>query len=421
MANVLAYTIPTPGHLVPFVPILIELQRRNHRVVLGLLTDLKEPVSLAGLRVRMVRWSPGDHARRPGLPLPQDAWSLQLRSFVAYGESLVASLERLIRAECPDFILVDPMLWGGLLTAEASGVAWASVAHNPLLFRALGLDVRGPGLPPPRGMLGRLRHRVVDAGLRAAGERLLPTMNAVRQSRGLSPLACLADMYQTPPLTIVTTAEPFEYPRSDWPQSLRFVGPMVWDPPAEVPAWIREVDERPLVLLVGSSIQEKADARSWVNLAMEALADEPFQVIATLPTDDLPNRLPSNVRVKRMIPHGHVLSRAVCVVCHGGPGITQKALAAGVPVVAVPFAYDRFEVARRVEVAGAGVMLPGKRLTPTRLKAAVREAINCKAGAQRIAEAFRSAGGAGAAADAVEGVLCHGRGFVSRCTNGLGD
>ena len=53
-----------------------------------------------------------------------------------------------------------------------------------------------------------------------------------------------------------------------------------------------------------------------------------------------------------------VLDRAVCVVCHAGMGITQKALAHGVPVVAVPFGRDQPEVARRVEVAGAGVRLP---------------------------------------------------------------
>lgn len=37
------------------------------------------------------------------------------------------------------------------------------------------------------------------------------------------------------------------------------------------------------------------------------------------------------------------------MISHGGTGTTQKALAAGVPVCAVPFMRDQFEVARRVE------------------------------------------------------------------------
>jgi UDP:flavonoid glycosyltransferase YjiC (YdhE family) len=97
-----------------------------------------------------------------------------------------------------------------------------------------------------------------------------------------------------------------------------------------------------------------------------------------------------------------VLDRAVCAVTHGGMGATQKALAAGVPVCAVPFGRDQLEVARRVEVAGAGSRLPASRLRPDRLRIKVRDAIGCRDGAIRIAEAYRAAGGAAAAADACE-------------------
>jgi UDP:flavonoid glycosyltransferase YjiC (YdhE family) len=59
-------------------------------------------------------------------------------------------------------------------------------------------------------------------------------------------------------------------------------------------------------------------------------------------------------------------------------------------------------VARRVEVAGAGSRISARRLNPQRLQAKVREAIACRPGAERIASAFSSAGGAAAAADAIE-------------------
>jgi UDP:flavonoid glycosyltransferase YjiC (YdhE family) len=119
----------------------------------------------------------------------------------------------------------------------------------------------------------------------------------------------------------------------------------------------------------------------------------------------MPDDLPANARVYRHLPHTQILPHAACVICHGGPGVTQKALAFGVPVVAVPLAYDRFEVARRVEVAGAGAMLPASRLTPRRLRRAVRRAIRSKAGAERIANAFREAGGAVIGATAIELLL----------------
>jgi UDP:flavonoid glycosyltransferase YjiC (YdhE family) len=83
-------------------------------------------------------------------------------------------------------------------------------------------------------------------------------------------------------------------------------------------------------------------------------------------------------------------------------GITQKALAAEVPVVVVPFGRDQLETARRVEVAEAGVRLSPRRLTPDRLADAVRTAIGCRAGAQRVSRAFAAAGGPAAATEAIE-------------------
>ena len=114
---------------------------------------------------------------------------------------------------------------------------------------------------------------------------------------------------------------------------------------------------------------------------------------------------PANARVRRFVPHGPILDRAACAITHGGMGATQKALARGVPVCAVPFGRDQFEVARRVEVAGAGARLPAKRLSPKRLRAAVKEAIRCEPGARRIAASYRKAGGPVAAADALEELI----------------
>jgi hypothetical protein len=96
-----------------------------------------------------------------------------------------------------------------------------------------------------------------------------------------------------------------------------------------------------------------------------------------------------------------------CVITHGGMGATQKALARGVPVCAVPFGRDQLEVARRVEVAGAGTRLVAKKLRADRLRAATLRAMDLREGAERIAQAYRDAGGANAAADHFEGILTH--------------
>jgi MGT family glycosyltransferase len=150
--------------------------------------------------------------------------------------------------------------------------------------------------------------------------------------------------------------------------------------------------------------------RRLAEVACEAFAGVPLDVVVTTGDVD-PSGLsaPANVRIERYVSHSPVLERAACAVCHAGMGITQKALAHGVPVVAVPFGRDQPEVARRVEVARAGVRLPARRLTPHSLREAVRHAMELRPGAERVAAAFARAGAPAAAADALEELVAGGR------------
>ena len=158
-------------------------------------------------------------------------------------------------------------------------------------------------------------------------------------------------------------------------------------------------------MLVTTSSEFQNDDR-LVTTALQALADEPVHVVATLPSGD-PGAFAArpNAHVLPFTPHGPLLRRAACAITHGGMGATQKALAAGVPVCAVPFGRDQLEVARRVTVAGAGTRLNAARLRPDRLRDRVRAAMGMSEGAQRIAAAFKAAGGANAGANALERLL----------------
>jgi UDP:flavonoid glycosyltransferase YjiC (YdhE family) len=125
-------------------------------------------------------------------------------------------------------------------------------------------------------------------------------------------------------------------------------------------------------------------------------------VVTTADVDPAGLPTAANVRIERFLPHAPLLKRSACVVCHAGMGITQKSLAHGVPVVAVPFGRDQPEVARRVEVAGAGIRLPARKLRAEPLREAVSRAMELRPGAERIAAAFAAAGGAVAAANELE-------------------
>jgi hypothetical protein len=73
----------------------------------------------------------------------------------------------------------------------------------------------GLGLPPARGLLGRLRDRLLSPVLLGLYNRQAPELDAVRTELGAPPVGRIERAMLRAPLMLYMTAEPFEYPRSD--------------------------------------------------------------------------------------------------------------------------------------------------------------------------------------------------------------
>ncbi|GAB3267535.1 glycosyltransferase [Sinomonas notoginsengisoli] len=402
MSTILAYTSPAMGHLFPMTPVLLELARRGHQVhvrtlasQVGILRGLGLAAEPIDPRIEAIT----HHDFTVKGPIKALAASVDVfvRRGALDGPDMAAALEDIE----PDLAIVDFNAWGATCAATAHGGPWASVCPYTPPMGSRGVPPFGPGLLPMAGPLGRVRDAVVRRLTIGAIEKaFLPSINEVRSQHGLEAAPTTDAFFLGTPLLLVATAEPFEYPRPDWGDNVRLVGALSWEPPAEVPAWVEEPGD-PFVLVTTSSEYQADEALA--RAAVAGLAGEPYRVVVTMPAGvaDL-GPLPANVRVERFVPHSAVLAHAAAVVTHGGMGATQKALNAGVPAVVVPWGRDQLEVAARVAHARAGVRLGKARLTPERLRDAVRRAAAMADGARRVAAGYRAAGGAAAAADAVE-------------------
>ena len=402
MMRLLAYTSPARGHLYPVVPILEELAERGHGTAVCALSGELEHLTALGIQTsaidpavesnQIVDWRERSQHR---------AAASVLRTFAERSEGEAPDLERAIERHDPDALLIDINCWGAGAVAEASGLPWAIYSPYLLPLRSRDAPPFGLGMRPRGGPLGRLRDAIASRAVDLVFDRAaLGSLNAVRARYCLDAVHNFDELLRRPPLLLSLTAEGFEYPRSDWPPSVRLVGPMNWSPPLAPPGWLAEMTD-PLVL-VTCSTERQRDER-LLHVALEALPGTGMSVLGTAAAHDPDEfKAPVGSRVVRFLAHDPVLERAACVVCHGGLGITQKALAAEVPVVVVPFGRDQMETARRVELAGAGVRLSPRRLTAPRLVAAVRTAIGMRSGAQRVSKAFAAAGAQQAAADALE-------------------
>jgi UDP:flavonoid glycosyltransferase YjiC (YdhE family) len=144
-------------------------------------------------------------------------------------------------------------------------------------------------------------------------------------------------------------------------------------------------------VLVGmsSTFMDQADVLQRVTTALGEL---PVRGLVTtgpaIPAGSID--APPNVTVVQRAPHSEVLRHASAVVTHAGHGTVIKALAAGVPVIALPMGRDQLDNAARVAHHGAGLRLKPK-ASPDVIARSVRRVLDepsFGANAQRLAAAI---------------------------------
>jgi MGT family glycosyltransferase len=288
-----------------------------------------------------------------------------------------------------DVVVGNFFVFGAQIAAEADGVPFAFLVSNLLSFRGSGTPPLGPGLKPARGPLGRARDRAINRFMARLFDKGLDQLNEARRANGLEPAGSVLENFERADRLLLMTSRAFEYESFSPPPNVRVVGPRL-DDPAWAGDWMPPPGDEPLVLVgMSSTYMDHADA---LQRAATALGELPVRGLVTtgpsIPVDSID--APANVDVLERAPHREVLRHASAVVTHAGHGTVIKALAAGVPVVALPLGRDQLDNAARVAHHGAGLRLKPKASADS-IAAAVRRVIDepsFAAGARRIADAI---------------------------------
>ena len=186
------------------------------------------------------------------------------------------------------------------------------------------------------------------------------------------------DAVVSPYLYLQGTVPAFEYPRSDLPRQVHFVGPLLSAPPADFtpPTWWDDLQgDRPVILVTQGTVATDLD--ELIVPTLQALADEDVLVVATTGGQPIESitlaQYPANVRIKPFIPYSRLLPQVDVMVTNGGYNGVQMALANGVPLVVAGQTEDKPEVCARVQWSGVGINLKTNKPTPTQIRDAVKQ------------------------------------------------
>ena len=297
---------------------------------------------------------------------------------------------------------------GMLLGAQATGLPTAALLANIYARPTTGLPLMGTGWSADGGMATRTRDRMAPAVVNWLLRRTLPRINRAAAVHGQAPLDEVFEVFDRCRRVLVMTSPSFDFVGGRLPLNVRYVGPVLDDPPwAAAVEWARP-DPRPLVLVAMSSVYQ--GQAGVLRRIAQGLGQLPISAVLTTGNAIAPEEIdaPSNVQVLRAAPHRRVMAEASVVVTHAGHGSTMKTLSAGVPLVCMPMGRDQKDNTVRVLRLGAGV-----RLNPQASADAIAEAVSevlhnpsYSAAARRFAAVLAAeATSRPSAADEAEGLL----------------
>jgi UDP:flavonoid glycosyltransferase YjiC (YdhE family) len=408
MSRFLFCTVPATGHVTPGLPIARALVVRGHEVRWYTGSGFKSRVEATG-----ARFEPICRAMDPGTTplvqaIPQAAGKSGLGAvkagakyaFIAPAPEQLADL-RAILAEFPADVLVsDTAFVGSLFVYELGGPPRAVFGILPLLVPSKDTAPFGLGLAPSAHRLAQWRNRALQwpfdhllfRDVNTFYDRIRVQVGLPNSSRGLFNDAI------SPHLYLQGTIPSFEYPRSDLPPQVHFIGAFLPEQRADfvAPAWWGELEPKRRPVIHVTQGTENRDPTHLIEPTLRALAAEDLLVVATtggLPVEAVKiDPMPANVRLESFIPHAHLLPYVDVMVTNGGYGGTQIALAHGIPLVAAGRTEEKPEVCARIAWSGAGINLKTDRPKPEQVLTAVRTVLSephFKENAQRLRSEFR--------------------------------
>jgi UDP:flavonoid glycosyltransferase YjiC (YdhE family) len=280
-----------------------------------------------------------------------------------------------IHAQFPfDAFFCDSAFYAAKLVGVKLQVPVYSVGVGPLVATSRDVPPLFFGLKPARTVFAKLVHRAVRALVLSSVKPGVRRYNAILASEGIAPVEpreWLDIPHQAATRYFQIGVPGLDYPRSDLPANVTYVGPLL--PHTKTTATASAHEERlrthpSAVVAVSQGTVDNHDPEKLIVPTLEALKDSPHLVVVTTGrqhTDELRRRYPQdNILIEDFIDFNVLFEHTDVFVCNGGYGSVMLALRHGVPILAAGKNEMKNDGNARLDYRGLGIDLRTERPTP---------------------------------------------------------
>jgi len=393
MKRILLATTGSLGDLHPMLAIGLGLQERGHTAVIASGEAYREKVMRTGLQFAPMgpHFEPGSAFIRE-LFHPVKGPELLIRKMMFPGVP-AAYTEALEALRGCDLAVTHPITFGAQIAVEKLGLPWVSTVTAPL-----SLPSRyDPPVYSPAPFLGKLR--VLGPGVngfllktgKAAVRHWSKPIRQFRISLGLPPGEDpIFDGQHSPRCVLAMFSRVMAEPQPDWPKQTQLIGFPFYDQVEHGQNLDGELERfldsgpPPVVFTLGSSAV--FNAGTFYRESLTAVRRLGCRAVFLAGRNVISDPLPAGTIAWPYAPYSKILPRAACVVHQGGIGTCGQTLAAGKPMLVVPFAFDQPDNAARLQRLGVARTIGRKRYTGQRAAVELDQLLTDRDYAKRAAE-----------------------------------
>ncbi len=414
--RILLTTTGSLGDLHPFLAIGLGLQARGHIVTIATSELYRAKVEQTGFRFAPM----GPHFESFSPELMRELMHARhgperLIRRILYACTPAAYAEVTEALRYADAIVTHPITFAAQIAAEKSGLPWISTVTAPIVF----FSKYDPPVLAPMPFLANLRrlgpgvNRFLRGVVRVKTGSWKRPIEEFRVSLGLPPgRDPVFEGQHSPRRILAMFSGVMAEPQADWPPQTRVIGFPFYDQAEHGQRLDPELDRfldagpPPVVFTLGSAAVLAAG--NFYQDSIAAVKRLGCRAVLLAGANTIDGPLPPDTFAIPYAPYSQILPRAACVVHQGGIGTCGQTLVAGRPMLVMPYAFDQFDNAARLQRLGVARTIRRNRYNATSAAPELERLLNDLQYAKRATELGRLVAqedAITAACDAVEEIL----------------